>query len=195
MRGYLGAAAGLLAAAVLMGCMPGSEAKDEELPYTVASVQEDFEIREYAPQLWAQHSARGTYRSAVERGYIRLERYFTGENTVPEPIEMSPPVVVRDDGAEGWTVMFPLPGNYQVETAPRPVDQRIRLVELPARRVAALSFRGGLDEAVLQERAAKLAAMLEAQGLAHRGDFALANYSPPGFPARWQKNAVLVTLR
>lgn len=195
MNGYVGAAAAMLAAGVLMGCMPGTEAKEETPVYTLASAGEGFEIRDYDRQVWAQHSARGTYRRSVEQGYMRLERYFTGENTVPERMALTPPVMVRDDGAEGWTVMFPLPANYRAETAPRPVDQRIRVVETPPRRVAAMTFKGELGEAVLEERTAQLAAWLEAQGLAHRGDFALANYSPPGYPARWQKNAVLVTLR
>lgn len=192
---YLGAVAGFFAVAVLTGCMPESSAKQETPAYTVASAQEAFEIREYGPQVWAQHSARGTYRRAVEQGYIRLERYFTGANTVPEAIPLSVPVMVREDGVEGWVTMFPLPEAYRAETAPRPVDQRIRVVELPPRRVAAVKFRGQLGEAVLREQGGLLAGWLEAQGIAHRGDFTMASYDPPWKPAAWRNNEVLVTLR
>ena len=192
----VGAAAALVAGMALAGCMPETTAQREENPqYVVASAEEAFEIRDYGTRVWAQHSARGTYRSAVEQGYIRLERYFTGENTVPEAMEMSAPVMVREDGAEGWTVMFPLPDSYTVETAPRPNDQRIRIVEHPPRRIAAVKFGGELGEAVLREKAAELDAWLDARGLEHRGDFMLASNDPPWKPRAWRRNEVLVTLR
>lgn len=191
----VGAAAGLVAAMALAGCMPETTATEETPPYVVASAEESFEIRDYGARVWAQHSARGTYRRAVEQGYIRLERYFTGENTVPEALEISAPVMVREDGADGWTVMFPLPDAYTVEGAPRPVDQRIRIVEHPPRRVAAMSIGGALGEAVLREKAAQLDAWLEARGLEHRGDFTLASNDPPWRPSAWRRNEVLVTLR
>ena len=195
MHRIMAAAAGLVAAMGLAGCMPERQAQEEKPEYVVASAEEAFEIRDYGPQLWAQHSARGTYRSAVEQGYIRLERYFTGENTVPEAIPMTAPIMVRDDNAAGWTTMFPLPDAYSVESAPRPVDQRIRVVELPPRRIAAVKFRGPLGEAALRDQAALLDAWLAAQGIAHRGDFTLANYDPPWKPAAARRNEVLVTLR
>lgn len=190
-----GMAAALAAAAALSGCVPETTAKEEKPDFVVASAEAAFEIRDYGPQLWAQHAARGTYRSAVEQGYIRLERYFTGENTVPEAIPMSAPVMVREDHAEGWTTMFPMPDAYTAESAPRPVDRRIRVVELPPRRVAAVRFRGQMGESVLREKAAELDAWLTAQGLAHRGDFTLASHDPPWKPAAWRRNEVLVTLR
>ncbi len=195
MQRVLGAVAGLVAAAVLTGCMPANEAREEQPAYAVTSEAEEFEIREYGSQVVAQHTTRGTYRQAVEQGYIRLERYFTGENTVPEAIEMRMPVMVRDDGAAGWTTMFLLPEAYRAETAPRPVDQRIRVVELPPRQVAAVTFKGGLGETVLREQASRLDAWLEAKGIAHRGDFTLASYDPSWKPTAWRSNEVLVTLR
>lgn len=195
MRRIAGVAAALVAAVALSGCMPGTEAKQEQPTYAVASAEQAFEVRHYGTQVVAQHSARGPYRQAVEQGYIRLERYFTGYNMVPEPIEMTMPVMVRDDGAEGWTTMFLLPAAYRAETAPRPVDQRLRVVELPPREVAVVKFSGQLGEAVLRERAAELAAWLEARGMAHRGDFTLASYDAPWKPAAWRQNEVLVTLK
>lgn len=190
-----GLAAGLMAAALLAGCMQGTEAQKQEPAYVVASAEDAFEVRSYDARVAARHTGRGTYRRAVEQGYIRLERYFTGENAVPEPIPMEVPVMVRAEGAEGWTIMFPLPRRYRVETAPPPVDGRIRLVELPPRRVAAVKFGGELGESVLREQGARLAAWLEARGLEHRGDFTMASYDPPWKPVGRRANEVLVTLR
>ena len=192
----VGMAAALAVVSALAGCMPETKTTQEDPNYILASAQESFEIRDYRPQVWAVHSARGTYKSAVEQGYIRLERYFTGGNTVPEAIPMSPPVMVRRDGAEGWTTMFPLPDAYSPESAPRPTDRRIRVVGQPARRVAALSFKEPPSETVLRDRAGQLDSWLSAQGIEHRGDFTLASYDPPWKPGFMRRaNEVLVTLR
>ncbi len=190
----VGAAVGLVAAAFLAGCVPSTEAMQEEPAYVLASAEQAFEVRDYGTQMAAQHSAPGPYRRAGEQGYIRLERYFTGENTVPVPITMTMPVMAREEADGRWTTTFPLPDGYTPETAPPPVDQRIRVVEMPPRRVAAVSFRGPVGEAVLREQAARLADWLAAQGLAHRSDFTLASYDAPWKPAGWRTNEVLVTL-
>ena len=186
--------AGLVTVAALAGCTTGDKAAQETPAYTVVRSQDKFEIRDYRPQLWAVHTERGTYRSAVEDGYIRLERYFTGKNSVPEAIPMKPPVMVRDDGGGSWTTMLPMPATYTLKDAPQPDDRRIRVVELPARRVAVVKFNGDLGEAVLREQAARLDAWLKAKGIAHKKDFTMARLDPPWEPAAWRNNEVLVTL-
>ena len=138
---------------------------------------------------------RGTYKRSVTQGYINLEKYFLGKNTVPEAIEMTVPTMVRDDLASGWTTMFVLPKDYRAETAPRPNDRRIRVVEFPARRMAVIVFPGKLSEAAMREQIATLDAWLSAKGIAHRGDFTLAGYDPPWTPAAWRDNELLVTLK
>ncbi len=195
MRRIFGVAAGMLAAAGLAACMPATEAKEERPAYDLARAEEGVEIRDYGARLVAEHSVRGPYRRAVEQGYIRLERYFTGENTIPEAMALTMPVMARQEADGGWTTVLPLPEGYSLETAPRPVDQRIRVVEQPPRRVAALSFKGAVGEAILREQAPRLDAWLEARGIAHRGDFTLASYDPPWKPTAWRSNEVLVTLR
>ncbi|MFQ5566827.1 MAG: heme-binding protein [Paracoccaceae bacterium] len=188
-------AALMLAGLALAGGPEEAGAKPERPEYVVVSTEGNFEIRDYATMVVAQFTMRGTYRRSVSKGYIRLEQYFLGENTVPEPIKMTVPTMVRDDLASGWTTMFVLPKGYRAETAPRPIDQRIRIVEFPPRRVAVIEFSGKLNEFVMREQVEKLDAWLAAKGIAHRGDFTLAGYSTPWTPKRWRKNEVLVTLK
>ncbi len=187
-------AAVMLAGLALTGGPERADAKQERPEFVVVSSEDKFEIRDYATLVVAQFTMRGTYRQSVSKGYIELEQYFLGENTVPEPIKMTVPTMVRDDLASGWTTMFVLPRGYRAETAPRPNDRRIRVVEFPPRRVAVVVFRGKLGEAVMREQVARLDAWLAAKGIAHRGDFTLAGYDPPWKPAKWRKNEVLVTL-
>ena len=188
-------AAVMLAALALAGGPERADAKPERPEFVVVSTEDKFEIRDYATLVVAQFTMRGTYKQSVSQGYMRLEQYFLGKNTVPEAIKMTVPTMVRDDPANGWVTIFVLPKGYRVETAPRPIDRRIRLVEFPARRVAAIMFPGKLNEAVMREQTARLDAWLAARGIAHRGDFTLAGYDPPWTPGVWRDNEVLVTLK
>ena len=188
-------AAVMLAALALAGSPEGADAKPERPEFVVVSAEDDFEIRDYSTMVVAQFTMRGTYRQSVSQGYINLEKYFLGKNTVPEAMKMTVPTMVRDDLASGWTTMFVLPKVYRADTAPRPVDRRIRVVEFPSRRVAAIVFPGKLGELVMREQVARLDAWLAAKGIAHRGDFTLAGYDPPWTPAAWRDNEVLVTLK
>ena len=188
-------AAVIVAGLALAGGPERADAKPERPEFVVVSTEDKFEIRDYATLVVAQFTMRGTYRQSVSQGYLNLERYFLGKNTVPEAMKMTVPTMVRDDLADGWTTMFVLPRGYRAETAPRPVDRRIRVVEFPARRVAVIEFPGKLNEAVMREQIAKLDAWLAAKGIAHRGDFTLAGYDPPWTSAAWRDNEVMVTLK
>lgn len=187
-------AAVALAGMGISGCMQGTEAEAKKPAYSVATAEKEFEIRNYGVQTVAEYTTRGNYGRAVQEGYIKLERYFLGQNAVPEAMPMTVPVMVRDDQTGGWTTMFPLPAEYRVESAPGPLDQRVRIVELPARKVAAVRFPGKLSESAMREQASKLDFWLAARGIAHKGDFTLANYDAPWVPSAWRENEVFVTL-
>ncbi len=192
---YHPVAAVILAGVALTSAPQGAEAKSERPEYTVVSTEKEFEIRDYGTMVLAEFTMRGTYRQSVSQGYIKLEQYFLGKNTVPEPIRMTVPTMVRDDLANGWSTMFFLPKGYRVESAPRPLDRRIRVIEYPPRRMAVIVFAGKLNEYVMREQIAILEAWLAAKGIAHNNDFTLAGYATPWTPKKWRKNEVMVTLK
>lgn len=187
--------AGMIAGLALVGLPGMTVAKPDQPEFTVVSAEEDFEIRDYSAIVVAQFTMRGTYSRSVSDGYINLERYFLGENTVPERIDLTVPVMVRDDLAAGWTTMFVLPRGYRQHSAPAPLDQRVRVVEIPARRVAVVKFGGKLNELVMREQVERLDAWLAARGIAHLGDFTLAGYDQSWVPGKWRGNEVLVSLK
>jgi DNA gyrase inhibitor GyrI len=185
----------MLVGLALAGGSGPADAKPQRPEFVVVSAEDDFEIRDYATMVVAQFTMRGTYRKSVTQGYIKLEQYFLGKNTVPEPIEMTIPTMVRNDLAEGWSTMFFMPKGYRPESAPPPIDRRIRIIEIPPRRVAVIRFKGKLNEFVMREQVEILEAWLAARGTAHRGDFTLAGYAAAWTPTKWRKNEVIVTLK
>jgi DNA gyrase inhibitor GyrI len=189
-------AVAMLAAMALAGSPDRADAKPERPEYVEVSTEDNFEIRDYATMVVAQFTMRGTYRQSVTKGYINLEQYFLGKNSVPEPIAMTTPAMVRDDLADGWSIMFILPKGYRVESAPRPNDRRIRVIEIPAHRVAVIVFPGKLNERAMREQSENLKAWLAAKGIAHKGDFTLAAYDTTRWkPSKWRGNEVMVTLK
>lgn len=188
-------AASLAVGLAVAGMTGGVSAKPDQPAFTVVSDEGDFEIRDYAAIVVAQYTMRGSYSRAVNEGYIKLERYFLGANSVPEPIARTVPVMVRDDLEAGWTTLFVLPGSYRQSSAPPPKDARVRVVELPARRVAVVRFKGKINENAMREQVQRLDAWLAARGIAHRGDFLLAGYEDAWKPQSMRGNEVIVTLK
>jgi DNA gyrase inhibitor GyrI len=188
-------AATVLVALAVAGLPGGASAKPDQPVFTVVSEEGDFEIRDYAAIVVAQFTMRGSYSRAVNQGYIELERYFLGKNTVPEPIDRTAPVMVRDDLAAGWTTLFVLPSKYSQSSAPPPKDARVRVIEYPARRVAVVRFKGKINENAMREQVGRLDAWLASQGIEHRADFLLAGYEETWKPVSMRSSEVIVTLK
>lgn len=216
MRTLIGVLAGVL---LLGGCEVFGGKSAEEPAYSVTLSAPPYEIRTYPPVVVARTVARGPYDDAVETGFGRLFDYITGANTGTREIEMTAPVltegaagaasgagarapaeiemtapVLTDPQGEGTAVMFVLPEDLTLATAPLPTDPAVTLAEIPARRVAVARFSGFLTEAAIAEARAGLVAWLEAQDLPADGEWQAAGYNPPWTIPALRRNEVLITL-
>ncbi|NNL65729.1 MAG: heme-binding protein, partial [Myxococcales bacterium] len=61
----------------------------EEPAYTVVEEFEDFEIREYAPQLVAETTVEGDFDDAGSQAFRILFDYISGENRSSSEIAMT----------------------------------------------------------------------------------------------------------
>lgn len=89
-----------------------------------------------------------------------------------------------------------MPSKYHSpEDLPAPKDPRVRLVAVPERTFAALTFRGGMSAAVAARREAELRAAAAAEGVAlnsDKGQVQFGAFNPP-WCLRWFKtNEVLI---
>lgn len=198
----------LAGAIMLAGCSVFGGKAAEEPPYTVSVSEPPFEIRDYAPIVVARTVAQGSYDDAIDTGFGRLFDYISGANTGARKISMTAPVltdteperiamtapVLTDQAGEGTAVMFVLPEEMMLETAPLPTDPLVSLAEIPARRVAVARFSGFLtDEGVAAARS-DLIAWLAQQGLPTDGDWQAAGYNPPWTIPSMRRNEVLITV-
>jgi hypothetical protein len=184
----------------------------EEPDFVVVTNEGDFEIRDYVPILAAEVLVGGERGEAVNAGFRILAGYIFGgnqgsakiamtapvtqspANSVGEKIEMTAPVTQSAEGGN-WRVRFMMPKSYTKATLPKPNDQRIAFVEIPARRVVVLKFSGMWTEANLADRKAELANFLVLKKFTPVGEPSFAFYDPPWKPFFWRRNEVMQDIK
>lgn len=68
-------------------------------------------------------------------------------------------------------MLFILPAKYTMETAPKPKDPNVRLVEIPERVLAVHKFSGVADNNMVREKQAYLLSLLEKDKVRHIDNF------------------------
>jgi effector-binding domain-containing protein len=182
----------------------------EQASYTVVKKDGDFEIRDYDPMVVVETRVDANFRKAGNAAFKKLFAYISGENTGTEEIAMTAPVVAaQDDSSDGekiamtapvtassegnaWVYRFVLPQSYQIETAPRPLDPEVELLEVPARRVAAIRFSGRSTEKARQQKTEELKEWLSSAGIEAASDARWAGYNSPWALPPFRRNEVLV---
>lgn len=199
--------------AVLIGVlMPTIAHAAEEPPHRVIFASGAIEIRDYEPMILAEVSVEGNMASAGNRGFRPLANYIFGDNQLPgspasSEIAMTAPVlqersariamtspVTQARSGEAWQVAFVMPPEWDMNTLPRPNDPDVTLVEVPARRMAAIRFSGGPTEARFARKAEELAAFLLAEGYAPVSGPVYARYDPPWVPTLLRRNEVMIEI-
>jgi hypothetical protein len=207
----LAAAALVLAASALTTggtIMAQSEAEIEQPPFDVIDTVGYVEIRQYGPRLAAEADMEPG--SSIERAqysaFMALADFIFAKNrqgpevamTAPvaienaaEPIAMTAPVAI-EPGEEGRVMRFFMPAAYTIATLPRPGDDQVRIVTVPAQTLAVLRFSGEADDAEVANRKAELLAALQGGAWRPVGEPGLFGYDPPLTPPERRRNEVYV---
>lgn len=152
----------------------------EEPPYkVVATVGHDIEIRQYGPRVAVETAAQGD-------DFKRLFDYIAGANARDETISMTAPVEQRGgrlappvpDRTAPAIMRFFLPKKVAADP-PKPKDDSVRIVDVPAQTLAVIRFSGTLDRV----QSARYAKILDEELAKHdrktAGEPFLLGYDPP----------------
>lgn len=166
----------------------------EEPRYDVlAKLSSGIEIRRYAPRVAARIEVPGTDEPARDEAFRVLFRYIAGANATAEKVEMTVPVSTEQRAEKiamtvpvqttqteaSVSMQFFLPARYSAASAPRPLDERVRIVQVPEETLAVLRFSGA---AAQEDRARSTEALLkglEAAPWRSVGEVALLFYDAP----------------
>ena len=180
----------------------------EKSKYTVVEKEDDFEIRQYDPQIVAETFVQGDLEEVGNEGFRRLYAYISGENTKKQSISMSAPVsqetgsekiamtapVKQEKKDNQWRITFLMPAEYTLETLPEPNDNKVKLKADPGRLMAAVRYSGTWSEDGYEENKALLEDYIQKRGLVKAGEPVWARYDPPFMPWFLRRNEVLIPI-
>ena len=173
----------LLATAACLVVASCSSATYKSAPFTLASREGTFEIRDY-PALTVATTRRGTDNDS----FMRLFRYIGGANEKKESISMTTPVLMTGD-----EMSFVMPAPLQTG-APKPASDDVRIKMLPPRRFAVYRYSGRSIPANERAALAKLTEWLDARHLKHSAEAVVAYYDPPWTLPPLRHNEVMLPL-
>ena len=172
----------------------------EEVPYSVIQTLGDIEIRSYPSIILATVRGRGDTGA-----FGLLFRYITGSNRSGQKIPMTAPVVSAEGAADAIPMTAPvvsdeeqfsfvLPPSYTMQTVPMPLDERVQLVPVAARKVAAIRFRGRATARLVRNRREAFLRTLQQAGIRPVGSAFLMRYDPPYTPGFLRRNEIGVEI-
>jgi hypothetical protein len=200
----------LLATTFAAGCsLFGIRGGWEQPPYVVIDqVGGNIEVRRYGPRLVAETIVEGNDESTARNEAFRiLAAYIFGDNRTRQEVAMTAPVAVEETsapiamtapvattraGAGRWSMRFFLPSELTLETAPEPIDPRVRIAEVPGETVAVLEFNGRGRPAVMAAREVELESRLAASPWMPAGQPLALFYDPPWTIPFFRRNEVAV---
>ena len=125
-------------------------------------------------------------------GFNAVFNYISGDNRGSRRIAMTAPVINNLD-EKPLTTAFVMPKQYHsADDLPEPNDPDMRLVEVPERLVAAVTFSGTINRDLLERKKAELLEFVKKQRLNGIGGIELARYNPPFIPGFIRRNELLL---
>jgi len=167
----------------------------EQAKYEVLKKIGKIEIRRYPRLVIARVDGYG------DGGFNLLFRFITGNNRQKSDIAMTAPVVSEEIAmtapvlSEKGSIAFIMPEGFTRETTPEPLDDRVKIVKVPERVVAALRFSGRWSNSIFQKKTEELLAEIENAGLKVAGQVFSMRYNGPFTPWFLRKNEVATEVK
>lgn len=182
------------------------ERSTEEPDYRPLESEGDYQIRDYPALSVAETIVSGSRPDALNTGFQLLADYLFAKSRDGEKLPMTVPVMqdcgdpmasdppLFDDALLGsWRTRFVMPAGRSSDDLPEPPDG-VELVELPARKVAVVSFAGRATDKLLDEQEDRLRGWLAKRGETSAGEPEYAFYNSPMIPGPLRRNEVWLAL-
>ena len=182
------------------------ERSQEEPEFRALESDGDHQIREYPALTVAETVVNGPRREALDQGFRVLADYIFAKSRDGEALPMTVPVMqdsgdpmgsdppLFDDDLEGaWRTRFVMPAGRRSDDLPDP-PEGVELVELPARKVAVVSFPGRATDDLLAEQEGRLRGWLAKRGERSAGEPEYAFYNSPMIPGPLRRNEIWLAL-
>jgi effector-binding domain-containing protein len=182
----------------------------EEIPYTVIKKDGDIEWRQYDSHIVAEVVVENEFDDAGNDAFRILVDFIGGENVGSMEIEMTAPVnQIPENGQEiamtapvsqsavgenRYLVQFAMPAKFTMETLPKPLDDRIKIREIPSHQRIAIVYKGSWSTERYREHEAKLLKYVQENDIATEGQPIWARYDSPFRLWFLRRNEILLKL-
>ena len=171
-----------------------SEIMVEHVKYEVLQKIGKIEIRCYPKLVIAKVDGYG------DGGFNILFRFITGNNQQKSDIAMTAPVVSEQIAmtapviSDTGSIAFIMPEGLTLDTTPKPLDNRVNIVEIPERVIAALRFSGRWSTSTFTKKSRELLIEIKDAGLKVAGQVFSMRYNGPYTPWFLRRNEVAVAV-
>ena len=165
-----------------------------QVEYEVLREMNKVEIRRYPSLVIARVDGYG------DGGFSLLFSFITGNNKQKSNVAMTAPVVSEQIAmtapvlSETGSIAFVMPEGFTLETTPEPLDDRVKIVEIPQRVVAALSFSGRWSDSIFKKKSNQLLEELAKANVKPEGIVFSMRYNGPFTPWFMRRNEVAVPI-
>jgi len=142
-------------------------------------IRKGYEIRKYDPFIEAITEVDGSYSTALSEGFRRVGGYIFGNNIKKQSISMTAPVLDTSISDKKRRVSFVMPEGSKLQSMPKPVDDRVKLVPTPAHTVAVIRFGGPISAQRIAKQEAKLLSLMKRDNIKATSNPRSARYNPP----------------
>jgi hypothetical protein len=197
---------------ILLLALKGTLMAIEEPKYSIIEKNDTFEIREYNSYVVAQTVVTGTFDEMGKKAFRILFKYISGENKQHNKIKMTTPVIQVDEQQDGQKIQmtapviqnidtvnpqstvysFVMPNEFTLSTLPMPLDKRIMIKEIPAKRVAVRVFSGLWGEKNFKENESILLNALDKVKIKTIGKASFARYNSPFSLWFMRRNEIMI---
>ena len=201
---------GTIIGIILIGAVAaGPIMSNVEAPnYDVVTVENNIEIRQYAPMIVAEVQIDGKREDSIGEGFRLLADYIFGNNIAKQDIAMTAPVQQQEGNKiamtapvqqqkEGgtWQISFVMPSEYSMDTLPKPVNDLVKLKKIPAKQFVVIRFSGTKSDANVEEHEEKLMKYVQSKNILVIGSPKYAFYNPPWTLPFMRRNEVMIEIQ
>ncbi len=188
----------------------------ETLSYEVLDKKENYEIRKYSPYIAMQVEIdEENTNEALNAGFRVLAGYIFGDNQGNRKVAMTAPVIEQKENIKESTkwgasvsmtapvmeqkntedkrvITFTAPKEYTIDTLPRPNTDKIKFVQVSAKKYAVHRFTWYYTAERIEEKKKYLKEILGKDNLKILGEPMFAGYNGPGTIPFLMRNEILI---
>ncbi len=183
----------LLSVLAVGAAMIGPIMSNVEVPaYKILKKEQNIEIRQYPPLIIAEVKTAGSRQDAIGDGFRILADFIFGNNEGEKQLSMNGPItqqegikiamtapVQQEKTDAEWATSFIMPSKFSIDTIPNPINDRIKIIQIPSKRYAVITFSGRSTEENLTKHTNELGKYMNGSSYSKVGNAKYAFYNPP----------------